>query len=591
MEFIPAYIERRHGREEIEYLYPDLRLTLTKKYGEAVAEEERTKLIEDLHLIMKDTYGIAVYQEQLMFLVQAMAGFSLGEADVLRRGIGKKKKEIIEKLKQEFIEKGAAFRGYKPETTKEIYERMIEPAAQYSFNKSHAVCYALIAYQTAYLKAHYPVEFYAALVRSVEEDTDTQSFYISEIQYHGIAVYPPDVNISFNHVAAIDDSVRIGFSSIKGVGVEVGETIQQERQKNGKFTSLEDFCKRCDSVLNKKSLDGIIKAGALDTFADRNVLWENSDIILNRIKNSANADQGLFGGMETNITLKKADSSTLMERLMMEQEVFKAFISGNPLDGLYRYIKKNTLFSQIKDKTDVPQFISICYIKDIQRARKKGFFIKVEDITETFEFFVADPCGLEKFDVLILHGLKRNNRVQITKVIKTSRKRLKELAGSSYDENDTVVNVKKARYGEQKQAELEQIKKGTDTEQQKMVVKEMVVKDVERDEDAESEEEIVEEIPSDIPACDCESVAETEIISEVEDTTSETEITAEAEKEPETAPDTNVLLEHAKEILNEIVDPTLPLVIDVSLLKTVENIRYVAELIKANPGERRATIL
>ncbi|MDR2541444.1 MAG: hypothetical protein LBD11_06940 [Candidatus Peribacteria bacterium] len=109
---------------------------------------------------------------------------------------------------------------------------MIEPAAQYSFNKSHAVCYAVIAYQTAYLKAYYPLEFYAALIRSVEEDTDTQSFYISEIQQHGIAVLAPDVNESFNHVAAIDDFVRIGFMSIKGVGFETGEFIQQERQKN-----------------------------------------------------------------------------------------------------------------------------------------------------------------------------------------------------------------------------------------------------------------------------------------------------------------------------------------------------------------------
>ncbi|MDR2415304.1 MAG: DNA polymerase III subunit alpha [Candidatus Peribacteria bacterium] len=209
MEFIPTYIERRHGRESIEYLYPELKEVLTKKYGAAIAEEERKKLIEDLHPIMKNTYGIAVYQEQLLFLVQAMAGFSLGEADVLRRGVGKKKKEIIEQLKKEFIEKGATFRGYKPETTKEIYERMIEPAASYSFNKSHAVCYALIAYQTAYLKAHYPIEFYAALIRSVEEDTDTQSFYISEIQQHGIEIFPPDVNVSFNHVAAIDDSIRI----------------------------------------------------------------------------------------------------------------------------------------------------------------------------------------------------------------------------------------------------------------------------------------------------------------------------------------------------------------------------------------------
>jgi DNA polymerase-3 subunit alpha len=209
MEFIPAYIERRHGREEIEYLYPDLKEVLTRKYGAEVTSQEREKLIEDLHPIMKDTYGIAVYQEQLLFLVQAMAGFSLGEADVLRRGIGKKKKEVIEQMKKEFITRSAAFREYKPETAKEIYERMIEPAASYSFNKSHAVCYALIAYQTAYLKAHYPIEFYAALIRSVEEDTDTQSFYISEIQQHGITILPPDVNISFNHVAALDDSIRL----------------------------------------------------------------------------------------------------------------------------------------------------------------------------------------------------------------------------------------------------------------------------------------------------------------------------------------------------------------------------------------------
>jgi DNA polymerase-3 subunit alpha len=209
MEFIPSYIERRHGREEIEYLYTDLREELTKKYGVEVAEEERRKLIEDLDPIMKDTYGIAVYQEQLMFLVQSMAGFSLGEADLLRRGIGKKKREIIEEMKKKFIERGAEFRNYKPETTTQIYEKMIEPAAQYSFNKSHAVCYAVIAYQTAYLKAYHPLEFYAALIRSVEEDTDTQSFYISEIQQHGIVVLAPDVNESFNHVAAINDVVRI----------------------------------------------------------------------------------------------------------------------------------------------------------------------------------------------------------------------------------------------------------------------------------------------------------------------------------------------------------------------------------------------
>jgi hypothetical protein len=162
--------------------------------------------------------------------------------------------------------------------------------------------------------------------------------------------------------------------------------------------------------------------------------------------------------METSISLKKSDSSALMERLMMEQEVFKAFVSGNPLDGLYKYIKKHTFLSQVKDKAEAGNFIVICYIKDIQRAKKKGFFIKVEDITEAFEFFVSDPCGLEKFDLVIIHGFRKNNRTQITKIIKTTHNKLKELAGGSYDPADTVVKVKKARYGEQKKLDLEKIK-------------------------------------------------------------------------------------------------------------------------------------
>jgi DNA polymerase III alpha subunit len=241
------------------------------------------------------------------------------------------------------------------------------------------------------------------------------------------------------------------------VGIEVGETIQQERQKNGTFTSLEDFCKRCGTILNKKSLEGIIKAGALDQFYDRTILLDNLEIILDWIKNSANADQGLFGGMETSISLKPRspaeEASTLMERLMMEQEVFKAFISGNPLDGFYTYAKKFSFLSVVKEKSELKSFIIIGYIKDIQRAKKKGFFIKVEDITDSFEFFVTEPCGLEKFDIVIVHGYK-NDRVRVTKIIKTSHTTLKALAGSAYHPEETVAKVKKARYGERKQAEL-----------------------------------------------------------------------------------------------------------------------------------------
>ena len=155
LAYIPTYIDRKYGREEIEYMTDDLKNILTKaKYTKEDIEEQKQKLEEDLKKILDVTYGIAVYQEQLMFIVQYMAGFSLGEADLLRRGVWKKILEVIEKLKGEFIEKAEKFRGYKPEVSKYIYEEMIQPAANYSFNKSHAACYAYIAYQTSYLKAH-----------------------------------------------------------------------------------------------------------------------------------------------------------------------------------------------------------------------------------------------------------------------------------------------------------------------------------------------------------------------------------------------------------------------------------------------------
>ncbi|USN57297.1 MAG: hypothetical protein H6766_02315 [Candidatus Peribacteria bacterium] len=209
MEFIPRYIARKHGKEPVAYMLDDLRHTLEREYGTEVVESERKKLREDLDPIMGLTYGIAVYQEQLMFLVQAMAGFSLAEADNLRRGVGKKIKAVIDKIKPDFVSRCTSHRGYKPETAIWIFEKMIEPAASYSFNKSHSVCYSRIAYQTGYLKAHYPLEFYAALLRSKETDTDKLSFFIDEARVHGIDIRVPDVNVAFPHVAAIDNALYL----------------------------------------------------------------------------------------------------------------------------------------------------------------------------------------------------------------------------------------------------------------------------------------------------------------------------------------------------------------------------------------------
>ncbi len=260
-------------------------------------------------------------------------------------------------------------------------------------------------------------------------------------------------------MAAIGESIRLGFISIKGVGFDVGEFIQKERERWGNYLSLEDFCKRCANVINKKSLEWLIKSGALDSFADRKVLWGNVEVIQDWIKTSANADQGLFGGLETVIPLKRVDPASHMQKIMMEQEVFKTFVSGNPLDGFYKFAKKHSFLSQVLTKDEYPYFEIIAYIKDIRKAKKKGFFVKFADITADFEVFLTDLCGLEKFDLLILSGAKKcyetkdwvkKSRINVYKIIKTTYEKLQNLAGGLFDPQDTVVSVMKARWEELK---------------------------------------------------------------------------------------------------------------------------------------------
>ena len=181
------------------------------------------------------------------------------------------------------------------------------------------------------------------------------------------------------------------------------------------------------------------------------------DVILDWIMNSSKVSQWLFWDMESKIPLRKVEPSTLMERLMMEQEVFKTFISWNPLDWFYKYIKKKTILSNIKDKNDAGNFEIVWYIKDIRRAKKKWFFITIEDISDSFDIFLTDTYWYQKFDLVIVSWWKKN-RFQVTKIVKTSREKLKELSWTSYDEKETVFEVKKARAGEQQQLNIERIK-------------------------------------------------------------------------------------------------------------------------------------
>jgi len=229
----------------------------------------------------------------------------------------------------------------------------------------------------------------------------------------------------------------------------------------------------------------------------------------------------LFGDLENKIPLKKVEKSTLMERLMMEQEVFKTFISWNPLDWLYKFAKKRTLLSNIKDKTDVGNFEIVWYVKEIRRAKKKWFFVTIEDISDNMDIFLNDTYWLEKFDLVIISWWKKN-RIQISKIVKTSRDRLKELAWGSYDEKDTVSVVKKARAGEQQQLNLERIKAEIAEQNEKMAEenKENLTKNISSEEnetveDAESENVEVDEELNEIEEESVdEDISEEDIIEE-----------------------------------------------------------------------------
>jgi DNA polymerase III subunit alpha len=451
MEFIPSFIKRKNGEEDIRYMGNDLHELLTKKYSKKIADEQEVKMTEDLQGILWVTYGIAVYQEQLMQLVQSMAGFSLAEADELRRGVGKKIKEVIMKVKAQFIERAQEYHDYKPETATWTFEKMIEPAAMYSFNKSHAAAYALIAFQTAYLKAHYPVEFGAALLRSAETNTEELSKFINEMKLNGMTIQAPSINESYNHVAAIDTTIKLGFLSIKGVGDMIGEFIEQERQNHGIFTSLTDFLTRCATVVNRKSLEGLIKAWALDNFANTNTLLQNLETILERTKSSQAmpSDGGLFGWwfVQNSLTLKPYPEMARIDRIKTEHSVFNAFVSQHPFDGLYPWIKSRniTLLSQIT-KENSGDFNLLCFVVHITRARKKWYFIKVEDITGQIEFFVKETFDIKPFDILFVEWYKGRS-ARMSKMIKTTLDDIIEQATRSdkYDANETVAYVKSKR--------------------------------------------------------------------------------------------------------------------------------------------------
>lgn len=373
MELIPEYIKGKRGKKEITYLDPRLKP------------------------ILKDTYGIAVYQEQVLQIARVLAGFSLGEADVLRKAIGKKIKKLLLDQRKKFIE-GCVNNNVKKEVAKQLFD-FIEPFARYSFNRAHSVCYAMIAYRTAYLKANYSAEFMAALLTSDYHNLDRVAIEISECERMGIKVFPPNVNESETEFGVIDDYIRFGLGAIKNVGWGAAKEIVKEREKNGKYKSLEDFIKRLGSkIINKKTIENLGKAGALDDFAERNKILASIDIILKYAhsrEKQANSNQiNLFASNPKNeniytpLKLMETEPAVGSQCLAWEKELLGIYLTDHPLKQFQEKIAELGLNSinQIKEKADSNPKARVriaVVIGDIKKINTKNnsimIFARLED--------------------------------------------------------------------------------------------------------------------------------------------------------------------------------------------------------------------
>lgn len=389
MELIPSYIKRKHGKERVEYLHP---------------------LLEP-HL--KKTYGIMVYQEQLMQMSRAIAGFTPGEADTLRKAVGKKIKELLNEQKEKFVN-GVIKKTGSEKLGRDLWE-LILPFARYGFNRSHAVCYGIVAYTTAWLKAHYPIEFMASLLNADAKNIDRMTFLISECRKEHMKVLGPDVNESEATFTVLDDhTIRFGLGAIKNVGHNVVSAIVEERNANGRFVSLSSFLERVNQKdLNKKSLEALVKTGALDTLGERGQMLENMEALLSvsREHSSASAKNqdslfSLFGETATlpALNLKPAEPAPDHDKLTWEKELLGLYVSGHPLERRAAHLKLTENIQSVKSSGKRRTVKIPAYVVDVRRIlTKRGepmAFLKLEDTEDTVEA-VAFPETLKMYGHLL----------------------------------------------------------------------------------------------------------------------------------------------------------------------------------------------
>jgi len=405
MELIPDFIARKHGKKKITYIHPKLEPILQK------------------------TYGVAVYQEQLTEIAQVLAGFSYTEADTLRRAIGKKIKGLLDEQREKMIA-GMLENKIEEQTAQNIWQ-WFEPFARYGFNRSHAACYALIAYQTAYLKANYPLEFMTALMQAEGKEVERTGALIEEAKSMHIPTLPPDINVSFENFTAVKNqktvgSIRFGLAAIKNVGTNVVEDIIKERKEHGTFTSIVNLIERIGSKdFNKKSLESLVRAGALDTLGERNQLIQNLESLLaygREVKKQNEAGQeSLFQEMEqkhpsVSFKLKDAKPATDEEKLRWEKELLGFYISRHPLER-YKTLLKKTAASPIQSiklsrmgKRVIVGGIIENIKKILTRQGAPMLFVQLEDLTDKIEVLVfprvleRNPSIFKEENIVIVEG-------------------------------------------------------------------------------------------------------------------------------------------------------------------------------------------
>jgi DNA polymerase-3 subunit alpha len=380
MDWIPQYISNKHGRTPITYLHPKL------------------------EPILRDTYGIAAYQESVMQMARDLAGFSLGEADELRKVMGKKQKEKIPVYREKFIKGCKTASDIDEKLAAKIFE-FIEPFAGYGFNKSHAAAYAWVAYQTAYLKANHPLPYFAALMSSVKDKTDKLAEYIDEAKKMGISVLPPDVNASRTDFAVVGDQIRFGLSAVKGVGEGAVALVLQARESGGPFADLFDLAKRVDTrQVNRRVFEALIKCGALDALPGNRAqklaaLDLALDIAAAESRDAQTGQVSLFGDAPAvaaalTPSLPILPPPNTMQALQWEKETLGIFVSGHPLSGVADALARTGAVA-IKDlrsrEDDSPVTVAGMVVnarRTLTKAGQQILIAQLEDMTGTLDVVV-----------------------------------------------------------------------------------------------------------------------------------------------------------------------------------------------------------